>query len=57
MRRSLICIVLAASLAAESADAEPPPKIPVQVFFGNPAVSNPRLSDDGKIFAFIMSRG
>ena len=57
MRRSLICIVLAASLAAESADAEPPPKIPVQLFFGNPAVSNPRLSDDGKIFAFIMSQG
>lgn len=57
MKRSIICFVLAASLAAEPVDAEPPPRIPVQVFFGNPVVSEPRLSDDGKTLAFIMSQG
>ena len=42
---------------AGAVSADVPPRIPVREFFANPAVSSPRLSDDGKTYAFIRSAG
>jgi dipeptidyl aminopeptidase/acylaminoacyl peptidase len=55
--RSAGLLMSVALSAFGTAVAGPPPKLPVEVFFGNPAVSQPRLSDDGKTLALIMSRG
>lgn len=49
-----LTVCLAVSFRASS---EPAPKIPARAFFANPAFSSPRLSDDGKSFAFIVSKG
>jgi dipeptidyl aminopeptidase/acylaminoacyl peptidase len=48
---------LAVLTLATAAGAELPPKIPVRDLFSNPTVSAPRLSDDGKTYAFVSSQG
>lgn len=55
--RHLCATALAALALALPLSAEPAPKIPVRAFFANPQFSGPRLSDDGKSFAFIVSKG
>jgi len=57
MFRAIILPALAASLSVGPVLAAPPPRLPVEAFFGNPAVSQPTLSADGKTFAMIMSKG
>jgi dipeptidyl aminopeptidase/acylaminoacyl peptidase len=47
--------VASAALAAGAA-AQPAP-IPVRSLFSNPAVSSPALSPDGRLLAFVLSRG
>ena len=54
MRPFLSLVVLALPAIAQ---AELPPKIPVQALFANPTLSLPELSDDGKTFAFVRSEG
>lgn len=54
--RSLIGF-LAASMLAGALRADPPPRIPVRDFVANPSVSTPRLSGDGKTYAFVASQG
>jgi dipeptidyl aminopeptidase/acylaminoacyl peptidase len=54
MRNLVACGLLAISATAL---AEVPRKIPVSEIFANPALSAPELSDDGKTFAYIYSKG
>jgi len=50
-----LAIALAPVTAATA--GEPPARLPVSTFFANAKFSSPRLSDDGKTIAVIVSRG
>jgi hypothetical protein len=54
--RLLICAVAPWLLAVASV-ADLPPKIPVRDLFANPKIGSPRISDDGKTYAFVASDG
>ena len=47
----------ALTLVASVAEAQPPPRIPVEALFSNPAFSSPDLSDDGLRIAYVQSQG
>ncbi|MBW2725691.1 MAG: hypothetical protein JRE71_15020, partial [Deltaproteobacteria bacterium] len=55
LRSSLGIAILWVSVVL-SAGAEPSAPTPVEAFFGNPTISEPRLSPDGKHIAFVFSK-
>jgi acetyl esterase/lipase len=54
MLRIVALSIVALPLAAR---AELPPKMSVRALFSNPPASAPELSDDGKTYAFVISKG
>ncbi len=57
LHRSSILVValLLFSMSRSSAQAELPPLIPREVFFGNPDRTNPQISPDGKRLAYLAA--
>ena len=52
--KAIGCVALAAVLApAIGVQAELPPLIPLETFFGNPDKASPKISPDGKRLAYI----
>lgn len=54
--RSVLGVAILWVSAVLSAGAEPSAPIPVEMFFGNPTISEPKLSPDGKHIAFVFSK-
>jgi hypothetical protein len=55
--RALLLFSLPFLLFPAGVGAEPASRIPVEVLFGNPKLSQPKLSPDGKQIAFVSSKG
>lgn len=48
------CVALLLAATALAADAPPSPRLPVEVFFGNPEISQLRFSPDGRYLAALV---